>query len=132
MTRGAKNPKAEIRILNALTAIFKNRGRLAFRTMLCPTGTVQCGDYGGHIFSRLFCRLSLAAMANLLIRHGARTVHPPKEMKSPSGFGSVGVNGLNAKLVLLSKPALPAAVASANGVNAATAWSMSVHSNVRS
>jgi hypothetical protein len=46
---------------------------------------------------------------------------PEKEWNAPSGLGSFGVNGLNAYTLVVSKPALAAALLSANGVRAAIA-----------
>src|ERR1700747_2997525 len=57
---------------------------------------------------------------------------PANEWKAPSAFGSFGVNGWNVYALVVSKPALPAAVLSMNGISAATAWLMFVHLRVRS
>jgi hypothetical protein len=46
---------------------------------------------------------------------------PVKEMKSPSGFGILGVKGSKANERLTSKPAFPAALMSTNGVSAVKA-----------
>src|SRR5271154_6598645 len=57
---------------------------------------------------------------------------PANEWNAPSGFGSTGVNGLNAYTFVVSKPALAAAGLSANGVRAVIAWLIDVHFSVRS
>jgi hypothetical protein len=65
-------------------------------------------------------------------RVGRLVVQPMNEWNAPNGWGSVGVKGLNLYGLLVSKPALPAAVLSANGVSAVTALPMFVHRSVRS
>ena len=70
--------------------------------------------------------------ADSLTARPRASIQPAKEWNAPSGFGSFGVNAWNAYALLVSNPALPAAVLSMNGIRAATAWSMFVHFSVRS
>lgn len=57
---------------------------------------------------------------------------PVKEKNSPSGFGSVGLNGWNLYFFEVSNPAPSAASSSTNGVSASTAWLIFVQQSVRS
>src|SRR5580658_10993747 len=61
-----------------------------------------------------------------------RTQHPPKEKKSPCGFGSLGVNGWKRCFFEVLNPAFPAALMSTNGSSASTAWLICVQHSVRS
>ena|SRR5271168_2412081 len=58
--------------------------------------------------------------------------HPVKEIKSPSGFGRVGLNGSNGNDFEVSNPAAPAAVRSTKGSRACTACSILVRQRVLS
>jgi hypothetical protein len=86
-------------------------------------------DQGGADHERSEDFSSRAPPRNELVR---LQVYPPNPKKSPSGEGSVGVNGTKSNALLVSKPAAAAAAGSANGVSAATAWLISVHFRVRS
>ena len=57
---------------------------------------------------------------------------PRNEWNSPSGSGRVGVNGSNLYGLLVSKPAIAAALLLANGVSASTALLIAVQRSVRS
>ena len=72
-------------------------------------------------------------MSRLPLRDtGLSRQHPRNEMNSPSGLGSVGLNGSKEYVLDVLNPAAVAALRSTKGNSAATAWSILVQHSVLS